>query len=148
LTPVVLYQLATPALDIAGTPLWPGSGDENQSEMLVWRGSCDKEEPGWFLCPVDSDSCEAPPASEDDLPLAADLAATLISDHLRRYLLVRGWQVQAHVRRSEPTWRLVDCLSPVDGGGDRLDADYPSGPEELDVICRSVVAVHTDIRRR
>lgn len=116
--------------------------------MLVFRAEPEEGQAVWALAPHDADSEDAPTASDDDLPLETPIAAALIADHLRRHLLERGWQVQAHVRRTGTTWRLVDCLSPVDGGGDRLDADYPSGSDELEVICRSVVAVHTDIRRR
>lgn len=76
------------------------------------------------------------------------MASALIAEHFRQYLAVRGWQVQAHVRRDSTTWRLVDCLVAADGGGDRLDCDYPRGTIELEVICQSVIAVQTDIRRR
>ena len=53
----------------------------------------------------------------------------------------RGWQVQVTLRKQAQRWRLVDCLSIADGGGDRLDQDYPSGGDELAVLSESVVIV-------
>lgn len=94
------------------------------------------------------------PASDDDdadddsdllddsvLPLHPALAADLIKSQLRDWLAERGWQVQLEMLKKERRWRLADCLSFTEGGGDRLETDYPSGDDELTVLCESVVAV-------
>ena len=54
------------------------------------------------------------------------------------WLLGCGWQVQPTIHKQAQRWRLVDCLSIADGGGDRLDDDYPYGDDELSVLCESV----------
>ncbi len=69
------------------------------------------------------------------------MARDLIVRHLSQWLLERGWQVQVTLVRDKRRWRLVDCLSIGDGGGDRLDEDYPNGEDELTVLCESVVVV-------
>ena len=66
------------------------------------------------------------------------MARELIEYHLRAWLLHRGWQVPVTLRKQAQRWRLVDCLSIADGGGDRLDDDYPHGGDELSVLCESV----------
>jgi hypothetical protein len=86
--------------------------------------------------------------SDDDLddsilPIDTALAAELIKSHLRDWLADRGWQVQLEMFKNDRRWRLADCLSFTDGGGDRLDADYPAGDDELKVLCDSVVAVNS-----
>ena len=60
---------------------------------------------------------------------------------MRSWLVGRGWQVQVTLRKQAERWRLVDCLSIADGGGDRLDHDYPAGVDELAVLSESVVVV-------
>ena len=69
------------------------------------------------------------------------MAQELIESHLREWLLRGGWQVQVTIRKQGQRWRLVDCLSIADGGGDRLDDDYPCGDDELSVLCESVIVV-------
>ena len=75
------------------------------------------------------------------VPIDCAMAAVLIKAHLSEWLLERAWQVQVTVRKGRREWRLVDCLSFADGGGDRLDDDYPRGDDEADVLCESVLVV-------
>ena len=76
------------------------------------------------------------------------MAQELIESHLRAWLLSRGWQVQVTIHKQAQRWRLVDGLSFADGGGDRLDDDYPFGDNELTVVCESVVVVVASSRSR
>ena len=74
------------------------------------------------------------------------MACELIEAHLRNWLLDRSWQVQVIVQKNAQRWRLVDCLSIADGGGDRLDQDYPYGDDELQVLSDSVIVVASHAR--
>ena len=76
------------------------------------------------------------------------MARELIESHFRAWLLSRGWQVQVTIRKQAQRWRLVDCLSIADGGGDRLDDDYLFGDDELSVLCESVIVVVASSRSR
>jgi hypothetical protein len=95
--------------------------NETEHEEGCECGDCEAES-GWFA-------------------IDASMAEALIKAHLARWLLERGWQVQAAVLKEKRTWRLVDVLSFADGGGDRLEADYPHGEDELAVMCDAVVTV-------
>lgn len=91
-------------------------------------------------CGHDNEQCDC----DDDQELVAvgpDMAAELLRGFFRDWLAERGWQVQLSVHKGASTWKLVDCLSFAEGGGDRLDEDYPQGDNELDVLCESVVAI-------
>ena len=90
--------------------------------------------PLWCLAQTGSDDA-------DYLPMDTAMAQELIQAYLRTWLLCRGWQVQVTIRKEAQRWRLVDCLSIGDGGGDRLDDDYPLGDDELSGLCESVVVV-------
>ncbi len=143
-----LYELTRRAIEIASSPCWPASDDSEMQEMLVWLPGVEPDQSAWILTRTNDPSGAFPSPSDDDLFIEPAMASALITEHLRQFLAVRGWQVQAHVRRDSTTWRLVDCLAAADGGGDRLDSDYPRGTNEREVICQSVIAVQTDIRRR
>jgi hypothetical protein len=132
-----LHRVTERACSIAGSPSWPAP-DGGVRESLTFIADLDGS-PAWALTPAES-------TNEDDcVPLAVELAAELLKQHFREWLLARAWQVQAGVRGGKITWRLADCLSPLDGGGDRLDTDYPCGVDELEVLCAAVraVAAHT-----
>lgn len=169
MTPVGLHARVAAALEITGLPAWPCADGAAAVESLQFFGAGEVEEvPIWaFVAPegvvaggapepapasdstvVASDRGLPPEVAEDDSmsdyePIPTELARRLIGDHLRDWLAARGWQVQAVVSRTGRHWRLADCLSLAQGGGDRLDADYPCGDDELAVLCDSVVAIHT-----
>lgn len=129
-----LNELATRALRIAGAPSWESPETPGAREGLVFlTGEGDGGDPAWGLVTEDAES--------DFVPLDPAMAASLIREHLRCWLLARAWQVQARVCGGRPEWRLADCLAVMDGGGDRLADDYPAGDDELSVLSASVVAV-------
>ena len=100
-----------------------------------------EEPPGLEERSAGSEDEDGDGADECTMPIDSTLAAELIKSHLRNWLAERGWQVQFELLKGERRWRLADCLSFADGGGDRLDADYPMGEDELSVLCAAVVAV-------
>ena len=77
------------------------------------------------------------------MPIDTAMAYDLTKAHLRTWLLDRSWQTQVIVQKNAQRWRLADCLSIADGGGDRLDQDYPCGHDELEVLSESVTVVAT-----
>ncbi len=66
----------------------------------------------------------------------------------RRTRTRRRSQVLVTILKQAQRERLVDCLSIADGGGDRLDDDYPYGDDELSVLCESVIVVVASTRSR
>ena len=96
----------------------------------------DGDEPVWALMPSDEKDA-------DEFLIDTALAETLIKEHLREWLLVRGWQVQTAVRRDVARWRLADCLAITEGGGDRLEIEAPHGDDELGILCESVVLLNS-----
>lgn len=131
------------ALAVAGMPDWASIEFPDCRETLAWV----EAQEGRRACAIvvrgaeeESEVSDGPP---DYLEISLDLAERILSDHLRRWLARRGWQVQLDAVRNEARWRLADAVSFADGGGDRLDAEYPSGSDELSVLCDSVVAVAT-----
>ncbi len=97
--------------------------------------------PGQSSAPDPSGTPESlgtPDSLDACFPLGVDHATYLIKEHLRECLAEAAWQVQLTVQNNRNVWRLVDCRAFSDGGGDRLDADYPYGPDELDVICEAI----------
>lgn len=135
MTSAKLFEITAEALAIAAQPVWESPEIPGDRDALVylrdeaWDGEAD-----WILAPVGSDEA-------DSVPIDTAMAQDLIKAHLRSWLLDRGWQIQVAIRKQSHRWRLVDCLSIADGGGDRLDQDYPFGDDELAVLCASVVAV-------
>ena len=137
MTSAKLFEITAEALAITGQPEWASPEVPDDRDALVYL-SDDAGEPevDWALAPVGS-------GEADYVPIDSTMAEELIKAHLRSWLLDRGWQVQVVVRKQSHAWRLVDCLSIADGGGDRLDRDYPFGDDELVVQCMSVAAVET-----
>lgn len=106
-----------------------------QRESLAFLDDASAEDgPVWALVPTAAHGA-------DYDPLDTALAEELIKSRLRAWLLEGGWQVQVAVSKGKQAWRLADCLSVADGGGDRLDDAYPQGEQELAVLCDSVQAV-------
>ncbi len=130
-----LLDLVQRALAIAGPPAWSPPDAPDEVDRMEWIEGED-EAPGTWVLIMGGDEEDA-----EDLELAPDMASELIAGHLRRWLADRGWQVQLSMRQGKGLWRLADILSIAEGGGDRLDADYPCGPTECVVLCESVLAV-------
>ncbi len=135
MTSAKLFEMTAEALAITGQPEWASPEVPGDRDALVYLRdeACDREA-DWAFAPVGSDEA-------DYVPIHTEMAEGLIKAHLRSWVLDRGWQVQVATRKQSHGWRLVDCLSIADGGGDRLDHDYPFGDDELAVQCASVVAV-------
>ena len=135
LTATELFKISSDALEIAGSAEWDSPDADGQRDALVYLdGEAVEDGPLWCLVPTGSDDA-------DYLAMDTTLAQKLIESHLRAWLLRRGWQVQVTILKQAQRWRLVDCLSIADGGGDRLDDEYPFGDEELSVLCESVVVL-------
>ena len=142
MTATELFKSSFDALAITGPAEWDSPDAPGHHDALVYLDvEAAEDGPLWCLAPTDSDDA-------DYLALDSAMAQELIESHLRAWLLHRGWQVQATIRKQAPRWRLVDCLSIADGGGDRLDDDYPFGEDELCVLCESVVVVVASSRSR
>lgn len=127
-----LCRITTDALSITDPPTWDSPDAPGSCDVLSHIDDAGGDETGWCIMPNDSDDAEY-------VPVDTVMAGELIRARLRDWLLERGWQVQATLRKEVQRWRLVDVLSIADGGGDRLDDDYPYGPDELVVLCESVV---------
>jgi len=135
MTATELLNRSSDALAITGPAEWESPDSPGQRDALVYVDDETAEDgPLWCLAPTGLDD-------DDYLELDTAMAEELIVSHLRAWLLPRGWQVQVTIRKQTKRWRLVDCLSIADGGGDRLDDDYPFGDEELSVLCKSVIVV-------
>lgn len=91
-------------------------------------------------CAHEDGDCDCD-GDQELVAVGPDMAAELLRGFFRAWLAERGWQVQLGMHKGVSTWKLTDCLSFADGGGDRLDEDYPQGDDELDVLCRSIVAI-------
>ena len=132
MTATELFKSSSEALAITGPAEWDSPDASDQRDVLIYMDDEAAEDgPLWCLAPTGSDEA-------DYLPMDTGMAQELIESHLRAWLLGRGWQVQATIHKQAQRWRLVDCLSIADGGGDRLDDDYPYGDDELSVLCESV----------
>ena len=130
-----LVQRAAEALLVTDLPEWASPDSPNEREALLFFESDQVDDGGgWALGQGARDSGEYVPGD-------ATRAGDVIGRQLSQWLLERGWQVQVTLVRNQRRWRLVDCLSIGDGGGDRLDEDYPYGDDELTVVCESVVVV-------
>lgn len=139
-----LRNLVTRALELTGQPEWPSPDDSGERDRLIFVDAGDDEpSPIWAIEPFGSDA----DGFDEYLPISVPLAIDLIRARLEAWLLDRGWQVQASLRRGTVEWRLADCLWFGDGGGDRLDTDYPRSDDALGVLCQSVVAVVEHIVR-
>lgn len=154
-----LFDTASDALRITGPPHWLAPDQPEEWDILAFVDAPDIDgAPFWALAPGEADvGCGSPhlvrdfeqvrvaepdtPDLEELVPLDTTMARSLICDHFRCWLLDRGWQIQVSICKSKRIWRLADCLSIADGGGDRLDDDYPFGDDELAVLCASVAVV-------
>ncbi len=135
MTATELFKSSSEALAITGPAEWNSPDVPGQRDALVYvDDEAAEDSPLWCVAPTGSDDA-------DYVPMDTAMARQLIESHLRAWLLRRGWQVQVTMRKQAQRWRLVDCLSIADGGGDRLDADYPLGDDELSVLCDTVVVV-------
>lgn len=135
MTSATLFEITAEALAITAQPEWASPEVPGDRDALVYlTDEAGEREADWALAPVGSDEA-------DYVPIDTAMSEDLIKAHLRSWLLDRGWQVQVTIRKQSHSWRLVDCLSIADGGGDRLDHDYPFGDDELSVLCGSIVAI-------
>ncbi len=142
MTATELFKSSSDALAITGPAEWDSPDAPGQRDALVYDDDEAAEDgPFWCLAPTGSDDV-------DYLPMDTAMAQELIQAHLRTWLLRRGWQVQVTIRKQAQRWRLVDRLSIADGGGDRLEDDYPFGDDELSVLCESVNFVVASSRFR
>ena len=146
-----LFQHVEVALSIADIPCWSVPDEQDYADSLIYLDH-DPEtgESTWALVTHPADEPLTPPfdfLSEDIGPVDVGFAADLLSQHLRSWLAERGWQVQLSLHKGQATWRLADCLTFSAGGGDRLDDDYPIGPDELEILVRSVCVVAGKHRR-
>jgi len=137
-----LHHLVARALAITGPPEWHYTETGDDYDRLEWLEGDDEDETGgaWVLSGPEGAREDD---GMDDVVLEEAVARDLLTSHFRRWLAGRGWQIQMGVRRGTCSWRLADCLGIREGGGDRLDADYPQGEDELAVLCESVVVVAT-----
>jgi hypothetical protein len=130
---IELQELTRVALEIIGLPEWESVTPTGAPEQLFFLPGSETEPPLWVV--------GRPDKPEESVIVAPGMAAALIGAHLRAWLSSGGWQVQLAHRGGRPRWRLADVLAPLDGGGDRLECDYPSGEDEVGVLCASVLAV-------
>ncbi len=126
-----LFESSETALAICGLPEF-ASADADGMEVLKYFG----DDQTWALVPVDG-------SADEYVAVDTEMAGNLLRCHFRDWLLQRGFQIQVRCFATVRRWTLVDCLSAADGGGDRLDVDYPCGEEELVVLIGSVIAVNT-----
>ena len=135
MTATELFKGSYDALAIAGPAEWDSADVPGQRDALVYIDDGAAEDgPLWCLTPTGSEDA-------DYVAIDTAMAKELMISHLHAWLLDRAWQVQVTIRKKTQRWRLVDCLSIADGGGDRLDDDYPYGDDELSVLCESVAVV-------
>ena len=140
MTATELFKISSDALAITGPPEWDSPDAPAERDALVYiDDDADEDGPLWALLPGGSET-------SDYVPIDTVMAGELIKTHLGTWLLDRSWQIQVIVQRNAQRWRLADCLSITDGGGDRLDQDYPFGDDELAVLSESVTVVATSAR--
>ncbi len=132
-----LFEACETALAITGLPEFNSADEPNLIETLSFLpASEDNEEVCWALVPSVG-------SGEEYVAVDTQMAHQLLRAHFRDWLLACGWQVHVHCYAARRRWTLVDCLSVSDGGGDRLDVDYPYGEDELAILTDSVIAVNT-----
>ncbi len=134
MTATELLEQTQEALTVTGAPEWDSiDACDGREKLFFLDARAADGEPVWALVPVEQ--------GDEFSPLDAAVAEALIRAHWQSWLLERAWQVQLAVRRQKPSWRLVDCLAFSDGGGDRLDDDYPCGDDQLTILGQSVLTV-------
>ena len=137
MTSTELLKITSDALAITGPPEWDSPDAPGVRDALSYiDDDAGEDGPLWALLPTASENT-------DYVPIDTAMAHVLIKAHLRTWLLRRSWQIQVIVQKNAKHWRLFDCLSVANGGGDRLDQDYPCGDDELAVLCESVAVVAT-----
>ncbi len=135
MTATELYRISAEALAITDYPEWCSMDDTDERDTLIYLDDeASEESPIWALAPTEDHD-------EDYLPIDTAMARELVKSHFRNWLLERSWQIHVSVKNKTPRWRLVDCLSIADGGGDRIDRDYPYGQDELAVLSDSVIVL-------
>lgn len=136
-----LLRITAGALAITGPPEWDSpDASESRDVLSPIDDEAGEDGPPWGLMSNGSPNA-------DYVPVDLVMAAELVRARFRAWLLERGWQVQVTLRKEVQRWRLVDVLSIADGGGDRLDDDYPYGSDELTVLCESVVVTASPAER-
>ena len=139
MTATELFKISSDALAISGPPEYAPPDASGVRDALVYLDDdADEDGPLWALLPTASET-------SDYVPIDTAMACELIKAHLRTWLLDRSWQTQVMVQRNAQRWRLADCLSIADGGGDRLDQYYPCGDDELAVLSESVAVVAASV---
>jgi hypothetical protein len=141
-TAETLHAVTRRALKRTGMPAWDAPEMAGERDVLAYLA----DEPDgavWALVPEGDGERTAREVDDaaEIVALDPEMAAALIGEHVRGWLAARLWQVQMRTLQGRRQWRLVDCLATIDGGGDRLEGDYPCGEDELDVLCASVTAV-------
>lgn len=150
MSPEELYIQTQAALAVAGAPEWGAVEHGAERDRLAYYPAVGAEEEAFWALVVgdyDGGEIEGGDVNEECFAIESRTAAALIKAHLCTWLLDRGWQVQASMHKGRHRWRLVDCLSISDGGGDRLDDEYPYGDDELRVLGESVVAIAANTAR-
>jgi hypothetical protein len=136
MTAAGLFETTEMALAIAGLPRFSSADSDGEEDLKFVPATGPEEDDCWALVPVESEA-------DEFVAVDTEMARYVLSTHFREWLLARGYQVQVHCYNQLQRWTLLDCLSPADGGGDRLDVDYPYGDDQLAVLVQSVVAVNT-----
>lgn len=137
MTATELFKISSDALAITGPPEWDSPDAPGVRDALVYLDDdADEDGPLWALLPTVSET-------SDNMPIDTAMTYELIKAYLHTWLLDRSWQTQVIVQKNAQRWQLADCLSIADGGGDRLDQDYPCGGDELAVLSESVTIVAT-----
>lgn len=131
-----LFEVTEMALAITGLPRFSSADSEGEEDLKFIPSASPEEDDCWALVALDGEA-------DEFVAVDTEMARYVLSTHFREWLLERGYQVQVHCYNRLQRWTLVDCLSPADGGGDRLDVDYPYGDDQLAVLVQSVVAVNT-----
>ena len=99
MTATELFKRSSYALAITGPAEWDSPDSPGQHDALLYVDDEAAEDgPLWCLAPTGS-------ADDDYLPMDTVMAQELIESHLRAWLLRRGWQVQATIRKQAPRWR-------------------------------------------
>lgn len=134
MTATELHERTEEAMTVTGAPEWASIETSGGRDTLAFLNAEAAEgEATWAFVSVDD--------GDEFSPLDVAAAETLIREHWQSWLRERAWQVQLTVRKDKPSWRLVDCLAFSDGGGDRLDDDYPFGDDRLTILAQSVLTV-------
>ena len=118
-TATELFKINSQSLAMSAPPEWDSPDAPGVRDTLVYLDNdADEDRPLWALLPT---ALESP----DYVAIDTAMACELIKAHLRTWLRDRSWQIQVIVQKNAQRWRLADCLSIADGGGDRLGPGLP-----------------------